>query len=219
MDNAMLLLVAILFFWAKSASLLNRWVIPDNLAAEQHARPEFPGRWGRGTWYTTCERFLQGGDENVPAFPGQMGMMPLPPLPKLEVSDAVVEKAADQALVWINREPLLSYEDGDKEEFLEEMREIKPQQTLPWIIMGDFNIIYEARDKSNLNLNRRLKGRVRATINNLELKDIKLQNRRFTWTNEQQNTILCKLDRMMCIAEADIAEPCPHPSLVTAPYY
>ncbi|KAL5214902.1 hypothetical protein ABZP36_004054 [Zizania latifolia] len=28
---------------------------------------------------------------------------PLPPLPKLEVSDAVVEKAADQALVWINR--------------------------------------------------------------------------------------------------------------------
>ncbi|KAG8066636.1 hypothetical protein GUJ93_ZPchr0004g39882 [Zizania palustris] len=28
---------------------------------------------------------------------------PLPPLPKLELSDAVVEKAADQALVWINR--------------------------------------------------------------------------------------------------------------------
>jgi reticulon-3 len=28
---------------------------------------------------------------------------PLPPLPNLEVSDAVVEKAADYALVWINR--------------------------------------------------------------------------------------------------------------------
>ncbi|KAK3141201.1 hypothetical protein QOZ80_4BG0330760 [Eleusine coracana subsp. coracana] len=50
--NALLLLVAILFFWAKSASLLNR---------------------------------------------------PLPPLPNLEVSDAVVEKAADHALVWINK--------------------------------------------------------------------------------------------------------------------
>ncbi|KAG2575532.1 reticulon-like protein B11 [Panicum virgatum] len=50
--NALLLLVAILFFWAKSASLLNR---------------------------------------------------PLPPLPNLEVSDVVVEKAADRALVWINR--------------------------------------------------------------------------------------------------------------------
>ncbi|KAL6844159.1 hypothetical protein ACP4OV_025832 [Aristida adscensionis] len=50
--NALLLLVAILFFWAKSASLLNR---------------------------------------------------PLPPLPNLEVSDVVVEKAADHALVWINK--------------------------------------------------------------------------------------------------------------------
>ncbi|CAD6259134.1 unnamed protein product [Miscanthus lutarioriparius] len=52
LSNALLLLVAILFFWAKSASLLNR---------------------------------------------------PLPPLPNLEVSDAIVEKAADHALVWINR--------------------------------------------------------------------------------------------------------------------
>ncbi|RCV15118.1 hypothetical protein SEVIR_3G033500v4 [Setaria viridis] len=52
LSNALLLLVAILFFWAKSASLLNR---------------------------------------------------PLPPLPNLEVSDVVVEKAADRALIWINR--------------------------------------------------------------------------------------------------------------------
>ncbi|OEL32736.1 Reticulon-like protein B10 [Dichanthelium oligosanthes] len=52
LSNALLLLVAILFFWAKSASLLNR---------------------------------------------------PLPPLPNLEVSEVVVEKAADRALVWINR--------------------------------------------------------------------------------------------------------------------
>lgn len=28
---------------------------------------------------------------------------PLPPLPNLEVSDVVVEKAADHALVWVNR--------------------------------------------------------------------------------------------------------------------
>ncbi|XP_047068660.1 reticulon-like protein B11 [Lolium rigidum] len=52
LSNAVLLLVVILFFWAKSASLLNR---------------------------------------------------PLPPIPNLEVSDVVVKKAADRALVWINR--------------------------------------------------------------------------------------------------------------------
>ncbi|KAM3298659.1 hypothetical protein ACQJBY_040248 [Aegilops geniculata] len=52
LSNALLLLVVILFFWAKSASLLNR---------------------------------------------------PLPPLPNLEVSDVVVEKAVGRALVWINK--------------------------------------------------------------------------------------------------------------------
>ncbi|KAF9600251.1 hypothetical protein IFM89_005075 [Coptis chinensis] len=51
-SNALLLLVVIMFFWAKSASLLNR---------------------------------------------------PLPPLPNLEVSDALVEKVADVAVVRINR--------------------------------------------------------------------------------------------------------------------
>ncbi|XBI96291.1 hypothetical protein VPH35_032594 [Triticum aestivum] len=52
LSNALLLLVVILFFWAKSASLLNR---------------------------------------------------PLPPVPNLEVSDVVVEKAVGRALVWINK--------------------------------------------------------------------------------------------------------------------
>ncbi|KAF5187004.1 Reticulon-like protein b11 [Thalictrum thalictroides] len=50
-SNALLLLVVIMFFWAKSATLLNR---------------------------------------------------PLPPLPNLEVSDALVEKIADSAVVRIN---------------------------------------------------------------------------------------------------------------------
>ncbi|KAF7019431.1 unnamed protein product [Triticum aestivum] len=52
LSNALLLLVVILFFWAKSASLLNR---------------------------------------------------PLPPVPNLEVSDVVVEKAVVRALVWVNK--------------------------------------------------------------------------------------------------------------------
>ncbi|GAB2291707.1 hypothetical protein Dimus_025958 [Dionaea muscipula] len=49
--NVLLLLVVILFFWAKSASLLNR---------------------------------------------------PLPPMPDLEISEELVEKAADKTRVWVN---------------------------------------------------------------------------------------------------------------------
>jgi exonuclease III len=43
--------------------------------------------------------------------------------------------------------------DRRKEEFLQEMISIKPPLGLPWLIMGDFNLIYKADDKNNLNLN------------------------------------------------------------------
>nr|AAT01390.1 hypothetical protein [Oryza sativa Japonica Group] len=50
-------------------------------------------------------------------------------------------------------------EDCDKENFLAELVAAKPPTDTPWLVMGDFNIIYEARDKNNQNLNRRLMGR------------------------------------------------------------
>uniref|UniRef100_A0A453JXU9 Endonuclease/exonuclease/phosphatase domain-containing protein n=1 Tax=Aegilops tauschii subsp. strangulata TaxID=200361 RepID=A0A453JXU9_AEGTS len=49
--------------------------------------------------------------------------------------------------------------DARKDEFLDEMIRIRPPQGEPWLINGDFNIIYEARDKSNHNLNIRVMGR------------------------------------------------------------
>uniref|UniRef100_A0A453CXW1 Endonuclease/exonuclease/phosphatase domain-containing protein n=1 Tax=Aegilops tauschii subsp. strangulata TaxID=200361 RepID=A0A453CXW1_AEGTS len=42
----------------------------------------------------------------------------------------------------------------------------------PWLALGDFNLIYEARDKNNLNLNRRLMGKFRAALNRAELFEI-----------------------------------------------
>lgn len=95
-------------------------------------------------------------------------------------------------------------EDCDKENFLAELVAAKPPTDTPWLVMGDFNIIYEARDKNNQNLNRRLMGRFRSTLNTLELKDIRLQNRQFTWSNEQGNPILSKLDRILSNSEGDI---------------
>ena len=48
-------------------------------------------------------------------------------------------------------------------------------------------MIYLAQDKNNTNLNRRLMGSFKATIDELGLKEINLNGRRFTWTNEQAN--------------------------------
>ena len=63
-------------------------------------------------------------------------------------------------------------DDRRKEEFLQEMLSLKPAAGIPWLIMGDFNQIYKASDKNNLNLNRRLMGKFRAALDDCELMEI-----------------------------------------------
>lgn len=85
--------------------------------------------------------------------------------------------------------------DRRKDEFLQEMISSKPPAGTPWLITGDFNLIYKASDKNNLNLNRRLMGKFRAALDDCELMEICLQNRKFTWSNERENPTLVRLDR------------------------
>ncbi|PNT75661.1 hypothetical protein BRADI_1g36435v3 [Brachypodium distachyon] len=49
-------------------------------------------------------------------------------------------------------------DDALKPDFLQEMKELTPTLGEPWLIVGDFNHIYEACDKNNTNLCRRLMG-------------------------------------------------------------
>uniref|UniRef100_A0A453B0Z5 Endonuclease/exonuclease/phosphatase domain-containing protein n=2 Tax=Aegilops tauschii subsp. strangulata TaxID=200361 RepID=A0A453B0Z5_AEGTS len=63
-------------------------------------------------------------------------------------------------------------DDTRKEDFLAEMVRAAPPMGEPWMINGDFNVIYEARDKNNLNLNRRLMGRFRAALDRAHLREI-----------------------------------------------
>jgi hypothetical protein len=44
-------------------------------------------------------------------------------------------------------------EDAAKVEFLDELLSISPNSQVQWVVLGDFNLIYDARDKNNLNLN------------------------------------------------------------------
>ncbi|XP_066323287.1 uncharacterized protein [Miscanthus floridulus] len=85
--------------------------------------------------------------------------------------------------------------DRRKDEFLQEMISSKPPAGTPWLIMGDFNLIYKASDKNNLNLNRRLMGKFRAALDDCELMEICLQNRKFTWSNERENPTLDTVPR------------------------
>lgn len=98
-------------------------------------------------------------------------------------------------------------DDGRKKDFLHEMISTKPEVGVPWLIMGDFNLIYKASDKNNLNHNRRLMGRFRAALDDCELLEICLQNRKFTWSNERQSPTLVRLDRAFCNSEWEILFP------------
>lgn len=90
------------------------------------------------------------------------------------------------------------HQDRDKSYFLRELSTIKSHVTCPWLVLGDFNLIYIVCDKNNLNLNSHMTRQFRATINDCELNEVKLAGRRFTWSNEQDNPTLVRLDRIFC---------------------
>ncbi|XP_010236490.1 uncharacterized protein LOC104584074 [Brachypodium distachyon] len=104
-----------------------------------------------------------------------------------------------------------------KPDFLQEMKELTPTIGEPWLIVGDFNLIYEAHDKNNTNLCRRLMGQFRPAIDHAELFELRCSNRKFSWSNERENPTLLKLDRIFCNTARDaLFSPCAVQALSTA---
>jgi len=69
------------------------------------------------------------------------------------------------------------------------------------MICEDFNLIYRDEGKNNEHVNRRMMGRFHRTINNLALKEIYLNGRRYSWSNKQTPPTLVHLDRVLCTAD------------------
>ena len=84
----------------------------------------------------------------------------------------------------------------EKIQFLDELLEVRSTSPGPWLLWGDFNMIYQAEDKNNSRLNRRMMSRFRQFINNAELQELYLKGRRFTWSNERDCPTLERLDRV-----------------------
>jgi hypothetical protein len=85
--------------------------------------------------------------------------------------------------------------DYEKLNFLDEIKQIKSSAETKWVILGDFNLIYRARDKSNGRVNRRLMSSFQWILDELELKELPpLHGRRFTWTSATNNPTQTKID-------------------------
>jgi exonuclease III len=98
----------------------------------------------------------------------------------------------------------------EKLAFIEELKALQPLVRDEWLLLGDFNLITKASDKNNQNINRRLIGKFRGALDFLHLKELRLCGRRFTWSNEQENPVLTKIDHVFHSDDWDVLFPNAH---------
>jgi len=88
-------------------------------------------------------------------------------------------------------------EDSDKLLFLEELSAVRDACSGPWAVIGDFNLILDEADKNNDAINRRNLRRFTQAVTELELINLHLHGRRYTWSNERRSPTLVRLDRAL----------------------
>lgn len=84
-----------------------------------------------------------------------------------------------------------------KSKFLEDMSARRVGCPGAWMILGDFNMILRASEKSNSNLNRGMMNKFRHFVDEHELKELYMHGRRFMWSNEREVPTLTKIDRVL----------------------
>jgi hypothetical protein len=94
-----------------------------------------------------------------------------------------------------------SAQDGEKVQFLAEMAHICSSETHPMIIDGDFNIMRFLEDKNKSNFCPRWPSLSNSIIDTLELREIKMTVRQFTWSNNLVPPTFEKLDRVLMSTE------------------
>uniref|UniRef100_A0A453L078 Endonuclease/exonuclease/phosphatase domain-containing protein n=1 Tax=Aegilops tauschii subsp. strangulata TaxID=200361 RepID=A0A453L078_AEGTS len=97
--------------------------------------------------------------------------------------------------------------DMDKVAFMQELVDVRELHAGPWAIMGDFNLLVSPQDKNNDVINRRMIARFRNKANQLEVKEMYLNGRKFTWSNERQRPTMEKIDHVFTTNCWDDAYP------------
>jgi hypothetical protein len=70
----------------------------------------------------------------------------------------------------------------------------KPQ----WLILGDFDLVYKEDDKNQGRLNKRFMLSFGRAINHLEIRELNLMERKYTWRNNHSSPTLTRIDRDFC---------------------
>lgn len=97
--------------------------------------------------------------------------------------------------------------DADKFEFISELKDLKASMLAPWILLGDFNLLCRVGDKSSGTVNRRLINSFRAALNVLEVDELRLHGRRFTWASTCHQQTQTKIDHVFCTTDWSLLFP------------
>ena len=89
-------------------------------------------------------------------------------------------------------------QDEHNPEFLAELVRICDNESQPMLVGGDFNITRPQEEKNNTNFNARWPFIFNAIIESLNLREIDLSGRQFTWASRRETPTFEKLDRFSC---------------------
>jgi hypothetical protein len=98
------------------------------------------------------------------------------------------------------------YEDK-KIDFLEELELVMDKWQGPTMIGGDFNLVRNSKEKSNGVVNWNHVNRFNDWIHRWGLVELSDPSRTFSWSNNQANPILAKLDRIIVSVDLDAKYP------------
>jgi hypothetical protein len=94
-----------------------------------------------------------------------------------------------------------------KEAFVAELVQTCAKECLPLLVGGDFNIIKNPQEKNNDNYNDRWPFLFNDVIDSLDLQELGLSNRKFTWANSRSEPTFETLDRTLVSTECEAKYP------------
>jgi len=81
-------------------------------------------------------------------------------------------------------------QDARRVQFLEELLAYRGSSPRPWLLYGNFNMIYRALDKSNYILDWCCMRRFRTFLEKTRLQEIEMRDILFSWSNDRENLTL-----------------------------
>jgi hypothetical protein len=84
--------------------------------------------------------------------------------------------------------------------FIRELKRLSmaPPPPQGWLVMGDLNLISSTWDKNNGRINRAMMNRFQKAIDHLQVRELNLVGKKFTWSNNQAAPTMTRIDKVFC---------------------